>query len=235
MSIELKGGFTTEDPRLDRLPEFDERSRQFGIMETIEARKPRSYTWRCLKWLDQKAEGACVGFAFGHELIARPFEFRRLTDEDARKFYFRAQQLDHWPGGAYPGANPFYEGTSILAGAKTMQELGHIGEYRWAFGVDDLVLAIGYSGPAVIGVNWYSGMFAPGADGFIRVTGSVQGGHAILVRGYNAKHRRFLLRNSWGRDWGRGGDCFISYDDMARLLSEQGEACIPTVRKAERR
>jgi hypothetical protein len=235
MSIELKGKNVTEDPRLDRIPEFDEKSRLFSIRETLETRKPRSYTWRCNKWLDQKNEGACVGFSFAHELAARPFEFRNITDSDAREYYFRAQQLDDWPGGSYPGASPFYEGTSILAGAKAIVEKGHIEEYRWAFGVEDLVLAIGHSGPAVIGVNWYESMFNVGTDGYLRVSGQKTGGHAILVRGYNSVARRFMLRNSWGKNWGRNGDCFISYEDMERLLNEKGEACIPMIRKSENR
>ncbi len=221
--IKLRGGNETQDIRLDRLPEFDERSRQFPIRTLVEAKKPRSYTWRCKDWLDQGREGACVGFAFGHELISRPREFP-ATNAFARGIYLAAQKEDEWAGEAY-------EGTSVLAGAKVVVTLGHFTEYRWAFGIDDLKIALGYAGPAVLGLNWYRGMFQPDAKGFIHPTGGVMGGHAILARGINLKEGYVLLRNSWGQDWGLNGDCKISIDDLSRLLKEDGEACIPIARK----
>lgn len=38
------------------------------------------------------------------------------------------------------------------------------------------------------------------------------GGHAVLAMGYDHSSRRFIVRNSWGRDWGMGGDFTIPYD-----------------------
>lgn len=37
------------------------------------------------------------------------------------------------------------------------------------------------------------------------------GGHALLVVGYDRPRRRFLVRNSWGARWGRGGYCLMPY------------------------
>jgi hypothetical protein len=37
----------------------------------------------------------------------------------------------------------------------------------------------------------------------------------------------YVLRNSWGADWGRNGDCYLTSRDMARLLKAGGEAAIP--------
>jgi C1A family cysteine protease len=31
------------------------------------------------------------------------------------------------------------------------------------------------------------------------------GGHAVLAVGYDTAAKRFLVRNSWGPDWGMGG------------------------------
>lgn len=219
----LKNNVVTQDPRLDRIPQFDEKSRSFPVRQLVATKKPRSYTWRVDTWLDQGQEGACVGFSWSHELAARPKVIRDITDDTARSVYRRAQQIDEWPG-------ENYEGTSVLAGAKAVLESGHIKEYRWAFGLDDLILAVGYQGPAVIGVNWYSEMFEPDEKGYIHVGGSLMGGHAIVCHGVNIKGRYFKLHNSWGQDWGVNGECKISFDDMARLLSEYGEACVPVVR-----
>lgn len=227
----LKDGTAVEDVRLARLRQFDEKSRNYPIRTIVKMTAPRSYTWPCLQHLDQGTEGACVGFSLAHELIAKPVAAKNITAKFAsEKIYWEAQKIDPWAGGAYPGASPKYEGTSVLAGVKVVHALGHIGEYRWAFGLDDLVLAVGHCGPAVIGVNWYDGMFDAHSCGYIHVTGSIAGGHAILCKGVNIKGRYFVLHNSWGRTWGHNGDAKIGWDDMDRLLHEGGEAVIPIQR-----
>lgn len=214
------------DPRLDRLVEFDERSRDFPVRALLrapaEAFPPRSYTWRCDVWLDQRSEGACTGFATAHEAAARPVKVP-VTEAVAREVYRRARQLDQWPG-------EDYSGSSVIAAVKAGQERGWYGEYRWAFGLEDLKLAVGYRGPAILGVNWYSGMFSTDRDGFVHATGSVEGGHAVLCHSVNVPGRFFKLHNSWGQDWGVAGEARISWEDLDKLLREDGEACVPVKR-----
>lgn len=232
-SIKLKDGSITKDPRLTRVVQFDEKSKNFPVTAVISNQTPRSYTWRCDIHLDQGSEGACPGFSFAHELAAYPAPVKGMTDKFAREsIYWEAQKNDEWPGGAYPGAKPFYEGTSVLAAAKQVQKLGYITEYRWAFGLSDLILAVGRQGPAVLGVNWYDSMFDTKDCGFVHVEGEIAGGHAILCKGVNITDKYFVLHNSWGDSWGFGGDAKISFGDMARLLDEDGEACIPVTRKS---
>jgi len=167
-----------------------------------------------------------------HELMARPAEVKSLDARFAREqVYWEAQKIDPWEGGSYPGASPSYEGTSVLAGVQTLQKLGYIESYRWAFGLNDLVMAVGYAGPAVLGVPWYEGMFDVLPCGHVHVTGQVAGGHAILCKGVDVKRRTFTLHNSWGSAWGTGGDALISWDEMQRLLNERGEAVIPMGRR----
>lgn len=230
-NIQLKDGSTTTDRRLDRLVSFDERSRAYPIRTLVADKKPRSYTWRLDNYLDQGSDGACVGFSWSHELSARPVVVKNVTNSTALNTYYQAQQLDEWPGGAYPGATPFYEGSSVLAGAKAVQAQGHIKEYRWAFSLNDVILALGYQGPGVLGLNWTQDMFTPDAKGFVKPTGDVAGGHAICVRGVNVKEKYVRLSNSWGKNWGKAGDCFITFDDLATILANDGEFCIPVGRK----
>jgi len=222
--IKLKNKTFTSDIRLDRVIQFDERSKKFPIRKVTGTKPYRSYTWRCLQWLDQGEDGACVGFSCAHELIARPSEVKKLTNNFAKKIiYWEAQKIDEWRGGSYPGAKPFYEGTSVLAGAKVVKEMEYIDSYRWAFSLSDLKIGVGYHGPAVIGINWYEGMMDTDRKGFVTPTGEVLGGHAILVRGINVKENYFLLRNSWGKGWGINGDCKVSFKSMSKLLKQDGE------------
>jgi hypothetical protein len=215
------------DPRLDRLVQFDERSREYPIRELLQAKKPRSYTWQCNSWLDQGQEGACVGFAWAHELAARPSAQKGIFNDTALAIYKQAKKLDQWIG-------ENYNGTSIIAGIRAVQQFfpAAITEYRWGFGLNDLILTLGYHGPVVLGINWYQDMYRPDSSGFIRVSGGIAGGHAILARGVNIKHKRIVLHNSWGQDWGINGDCYVTFDDMDRLLHEDGEACVPVRREA---
>ena len=232
--VELKGGYKTEDPRLDRLPEFDERSRDYPIRALVTEEAPlRSRGWACPAWLDQGQEGACVGFSWSHELCAYPVPVGGLDDQFARGVYKDAQKVDEWPG-------EDYSGTSVLAGAKVVQDKGYMDEYRWAFGVDDALRALGYQGPVVVGIPWYQSMFEPRPSGLVDVTPGGGGGHAILVRGVSLKARLkgepgpmpvVRLRNSWGKSWGVDGDCYIRVEDFSDLLQAQGDCCVPVVRK----
>lgn len=223
--MKLKGGYTTEDRRLDRLPEFDERSREFPIRTLIADVPLRPRRWRLVERLDQGREGACVGFGFAHELAATPVRVP-MTNEKAQGIYRRAQQLDQWPG-------ENYDGTSVLAGAKAVKEFGRIDSYRWAFSVHDVLSTLSLFGPVVIGVPWFEGMFSPDAYGFLHVEGQVAGGHCVCLRGVERDRNGWyvILRNSWSRSWGVGGDAKIRAVDLGRLLEEDGEACVPIGRR----
>jgi hypothetical protein len=209
--------------RFGRLVEFDERSRKFPIRTCVPDKPRRSYTWSCDIVLDQGNEGACTGFSVCHEAAARPVKVKGINNNVAREVYHMAQQLDEWPGDDY-------EGSSVLGAMKAGRQKGWYKEYRWAFGEQDLCLAVGYKGPCVLGINWYDGMSTPDSKGIIAPTGAIAGGHAIMCNGFNVKTGLYRLHNSWGNWWGINGECFIHQDHMARLLAEQGEACIPVIR-----
>jgi len=213
-----------DDPRLDRVPRFDDKSRQYPI-RTVAPARPRSYTWSLDAVLDQGREGACTGFATVHEALARPCRVPGLSTADALAVYGRAKELDDFPPGT--------EGSSVLAAVTAGCERGWYAEFRWAFGLDDLLVGLG-KGPAILGVNWYDSAYTPveeGGDPYVRLAGPIAGGHAILARGLDVRRERVLLHNSWGKGWGRKGTAWISYADLDRLLREDGEACIPVVRK----
>lgn len=208
---------------LGRLPSFDPRSREFGVSRLMAAAVPRSMEWYCPIQLDQGHLSACVGFSWSHFLAAMPQPVSGVTEEKAIGIYRHAQTIDEWPGEKY-------EGTSVLAGVRSIQERypGLIDAYYWAFNINQVIMALGYIGPVVLGIPWYNSMFSPDERGVITPKGVTTGGHAILAKGVNVEDKLVRLHNSWGPDWGFMGDCFISFDDLTQLLREDGDACVAT-------
>lgn len=227
-SFATLGGDNLQNPSefggrvFDRRVLFDERSRSYNVADVLEVPKPRSYTWPCAPHLDQRSEGACVGFGLTHEIAAKP-KVHPVTEDMARNIYYAARKIDPWPGEAY-------EGTAVLAGVKVVQSMGFLDEYRWAFNLNDFLIAVSHKGPGVIGVNWYEGMMRPDPDGTIHATGEIVGGHCTLVKGVNVPKRLVKIHQSWGRSHGIDGDVLLSWDDLGKLLDEDGEALIPLKR-----
>jgi hypothetical protein len=251
--MKLRGGFETEDPRLDRLPEFDERSRGYAAVDVAPSTELRSKSWP-LRWgLDQGSEGACTNFALAHNRLGSPAP-KRLGDtvasieERAFKLYARSKQLDSWPG-------EDYDGTSTLAAAKAWREAGLLGSFRWAFGIDDMLITVAQLGAVVVATDWLSGMYDPGRSGLLDVSGAYVGGHAYDCTGLILNPERssvwkatgvkgeplFFGPNSWGprrqpngpttgRPWGHDGYWAMRASDMERLLKGvqyPGEVLLP--------
>jgi hypothetical protein len=243
-TIRLKNGVRVSDPRLGRIKQFDERSRGFAVRDHPDyLATPTTKTWPDRLRLDQGQTSACTGFSRTGDLGASPKPLtlpggKPFDNDFAQALYLLAQKNDEWPGEKY-------EGSSVLGALKASVLLGYTGEYRWAFGIDDVIGALSSLGPVVFGTNWLSGMFDPDAQGLLDVSGSVEGGHAYLVRGVvlprngRARPGGFpsiktdvpLLRitNSWSETWGRNGEALIRADQAESLLKDGGEAAITTV------
>lgn len=175
--------------------------------------------------LDQGDLGCCTGCAMTGWLGCYPHITSKAAGdrynlEFAHKLYSRATQIDPFPG-TWP---PTDTGSSGLAVAKAAKELKEISKYQWAFSADGLAKAL-QTGPAIIGVPWFEGMFTPDRDGRIWPTGGIAGGHEILVRGIIG--RDFLLSNSWGTSWGLKGECLLPMDAWSTLRRNQADVTIP--------
>lgn len=228
-----------KDTRLDWQPRFDDRSKGYSIRPVIgptKQKRPATF-WSEGTVLDQGSEGACVGFGWMAEVLAKPAQPDEQPSEDlgnslAQFYYKEAQKIDEWEG-------EDYEGTSVLAGAKVMKRYGLISEYRWCFNIDDIIDAICSAGPVVIGVPWYESMYVTNRDGLVNVSGDKVGGHCIVLTGYDPAKifgngrqtvEVFRWRNSWGNDYGLNGSGYIRVSDLRKLFEEGGEACVPVVR-----
>lgn len=226
----------------DRKFELDWRSLNYPVSAALDPNKkyrPRSYTWKLNKYLDQGQEGACVGFGFSHELAAEPQVVQNVTNETARTLYKAAQKIDEWPG-------ENYDGTSVLAGAKVCTSNGYYSAYHWGLTTEETVKAVGYFGPAVIGTNWYEAMFNTNGMGFIHPIGRLIGGHCLTIVGVKIKYKKrffnwfcrtwddvdlnesyFILHNSWGQSWGVNGRAYLYLSDFEKLLQQDIDICFP--------
>jgi hypothetical protein len=131
------------------------------------------------------------------------------------------------PGGAYPGAFPHYEGTSVKAGMSVARKRGLFDSFLWSFGIMDVLNGISWLGPAVFGIDWYEGMMTPDERGFIAPTGDVVGGHCVLgkrLKLISGVTNGFItLHQSWGMSHGIGGDVHITIESLEFILKNKGE------------
>lgn len=209
------------------LIEHDPRSRDFPVRGAV---IPRAVTRRSKTWrrahaaYDQGSSSTCVGQTFrgiintGPNTAQIPLETRKKYT--AAKIYQNAQKLDQWPG-----EEPVYYGTSALGALKYLANEGIVKEYRWCFGLDDVLDTLSAYGPVGIGVWWWSGMMRTDSSGFIYPTGYREGGHEVELHGINISSKYVIGTNSWGRDWGINNGRFrIKWDDLEELLMDDGDA-----------
>ncbi len=216
---------------LGRRPAPDPRDRNYPMRALVPFTfdVPFRYWYAHGWWGDQGETSQCVGYAWAHWLEDGPAPHRDVPApiRSPEFIYQGAQMIDEWPGEGY-------DGTSVRAGAKVLQVEGLISSYLWAFDVGTVIDAVMTTGPVVVGTNWYRGMFEPVwkrasntvMKATLEISGSVAGGHAYVLDGYNVGTELFRMKNSWGREWGDNGFAYISAADMERLINEEGEAAL---------
>lgn len=192
----------------------DDRDRGYLLRRSESSRTSR--LWRAGgQALNQGDTPQCVGYS--------AFELGRCSPvrqqvASPRALYNLAQEFDEWEGRDY-------DGTSVRGVAKALQIMGVAESYYWAADVETAVAHVLDLGPLLLGVNWYRNMSYPDSSGRVEAKGRFDGGHAVLLRGADTRSELVCLRNSWGRDYGIGGDCLLSFADLDRLIHEDGEAC----------
>lgn len=86
--------------------------------------------------------------------------------------------------------------------------------------VEDMLDALNSNTPVVIGTSTYNGFNDLTASNPIIhkpcSTDMVSGSHAMCLVGYDLEKKLFLVRNSFGTDWGASGYCWITFEFAAR-------------------
>jgi C1A family cysteine protease len=92
--------------------------------------------------------------------------------------------------------------------------------------IDDMIACLAEGYPFVFGFTVYESFesAAVAASGIVPMPGpneAVIGGHAVMAVGSDTEAQTFLIRNSWGADWGMAGYCTMPFDylDNAGLSS----------------
>jgi hypothetical protein len=208
--------------RLGRHIEFDERSRAYRVpvedSTTIESR-----IWkRRVRAFLQGQRNSCTGNGAAGLLCTEPYRQKALRCNEtlARKIYSRATHKDGVKG-VWP---PDDTGSTVLGAMKALKAMKLIREYRWGFGIEDVLKTLSAIGPVEIGVHWDDGFDRPDAHGLVKRKGKSRGGHAFEVLGVDVSTERVWAINSWGPGYGLSGLFCFSWQDLDYLLRHDGEA-----------
>lgn len=208
--------------------------RQINPMAAVEAANitNRYHALAKKRFRNQEETTACTGTAIRHYLDAGPIQ--NLGGPDWMEFYRLNQLNDEWDG-----EEPAYYGSSVRASFKVAKKLGFIKSYAWAYDLETAINHILTESGLVAGTSWFTGMMRTDKDGFIHADGRLVGGHAYFIRGCNREKRcpdgsLGAVRGvqSWGLDWGDGGQFWLSFKDFDALIRDQGECAVAYEAKA---
>lgn len=210
--------------RLGRHVEHDDRSRAFAQPE--ETAELVSVTWtRNSPILNQGGMGSCTGNALAGA-VATDSMWRAgssTVDETlAVSLYELATRLDYIPGHMPPDDT----GSTGNAVCKAGRQLKMINSWRHAFNLAQTLSAL-QRGPAIVGMAWLTGCDTPDANGLINYSGTIRGGHEVLLRGCDTVTRMLFFDNSWGEGWGLAGSFKMAFEDFKAAMALQGDVTIP--------
>lgn len=100
-----------------------------------------------------------------------------------------------------------------------------IKEYRSLSGLSEILDALDAERPVVIGVTLYEPFLYLDAEHStvpMPQEGDITAGdHAMVLVGYDQSKKLLLAKNSFGKDWGDQGYCWIPYDYAEKYIFEQ--------------
>ena len=74
-------------------------------------------------------------------------------------------------------------------------------------------------GPLVTTFDVYSDFYSYTSGIYSYATGTYEGGHAVLIIGYDDSGQYFIVKNSWGTGWGESGFFRIAYSELASVIA----------------
>lgn len=98
---------------------------------------------------------------------------------------------------------------------------GAHGINRWAWiathspTVENLKAALNSYGPLVTTMDVYDDLYSYRSGIYSYTSGGLSGGHAVQLVGYDDTNQCFIVKNSWGSDWGEAGFFRIAYSQLS--------------------
>ena len=97
--------------------------------------------------------------------------------------------------------------------------------YHRISGLREMLACLAEGYPFVFGFTVYENFQAPsvartGVVAMPRKGEKAIGGHAVMAVGYDQAARRFLVRNSWGEQWGKKGHCVMPFTYLETLAAD---------------
>lgn len=235
-TITLRDGSITLDPRLDAIFDKDPGNFNYPAMAMLpeEPIVHQSKSWPSGPVTDQGEEGACVGHGILGCAMCQPRAFVPDVAPDTYAFelYHEIQDKDDWQGCSKGASCPVtpspeaYSGTSTKAGGKVAVERGLFKEYRWAFGMDEMLTVLATIGPVVLAVPWFESMYQTD-NGLVVVSGKQVGRHCIYVPQVDFEAGQVEWQNSWGLKYGKNGRARVPFPTLNQLLQAEGEVMVP--------
>lgn len=210
------GALRSSEERLASLPRYESRIRtRFLLPKSVDLRP------NLLRIRDQGNTSECVAFS-----VACMKEYQEFR-EDAIREYFSPQFIydrrKNTGDGMYlpdaltilknvgcplESAYPFMMPGLIHKDAAKQAANYRINSYTLINSMQGLKQALNEQGPCPIVFPVYN--YGPQ---FWRSGSKDGGGHCVTVVGYNDEMQHFIVRNSWGADWGDGGYTYYPYGD----------------------
>jgi C1A family cysteine protease len=84
------------------------------------------------------------------------------------------------------------------------------------------------SGPVVTTLSVYADFITYAGGVYKHASGDMLGGHAVSIVGYDDSTQSYIIRNSWGEDWGEQGFGHVAYSDVSGVGRSTWSFDIPT-------
>ena len=100
-----------------------------------------------------------------------------------------------------------------------------ISSYHRLENLDDMLVCLAEGYPFVFGFSVYESFESQqvaqtGIVPMPKPNETLLGGHAVTAVGYDQKSKYFIVRNSWGQQWGQEGYCLMPFDYMVSLARD---------------
>lgn len=101
--------------------------------------------------------------------------------------------------------------------SKRVVKISDYNKPTWLFKSINKVKKALLKGPLVTTMTVYEDFMVYKSGVYKHVAGNSLGGHAVSLVGYDDVKQAFLIRNSWGVEWGDKGFVYISYEDTSGI------------------